>query len=110
MPVAMGGDLFVVEWPRIEWIKPQCGRQLARIHRNVARSRRQRPGLDPHAAVEQRRVVTADAVDDLRDLKQAEPPRTTGVKQAADVTPRKNDPQERIQAVGVSRRADLVVV
>ena len=60
--------------PRIERIVAQRGDELAAVHAHVARPRRDRPGLVARNAHQAVRVVSAHAVDDLRDLVEAQPP------------------------------------
>src|SRR5437868_10802141 len=62
MPLAVLGNVFVVERPGIEWLIAQCAGELAGIHRYVASPRGQWPGFDSHTAVEECRIVAANAV------------------------------------------------
>ena len=85
MPLAIGRHIAPVVGPGIERVVAQRVGQLARIERNVAGAGRNRAGFDAVATQQQLGIVAADAVDDLRDLEQAQRQRTAGVIQTRQI-------------------------
>ncbi len=109
MPVAVRGDMLVVQRPGVEGIVAHGANQSAGVHRHVAGTRRDRAGFEAGAGPQMIRIVAADAVDDLGDLKETQSPRAAGMVQAGPVTGQQCLEQP-VHAVRVRRRANLVVV
>ena len=110
MPLAVGGDVLFVEGPGVEGLIAESAGELAGIHRDVAGAGGHGAGVDAWTAVEECRIVAADAIYDLGDFEEAEAAGTAGVVEAVDVVAREHVGEERVEAIGVSWGADFVVV
>src|SRR5438105_4406351 len=76
VPVAVRREDVVADRPLAEGIACQGAKELVAAHADVAGARWDRSGFDAHAALQQSRIVAADAVDHLGDLVQRDGPRS----------------------------------
>ena len=88
VPIGVRGHQRIAIGPRVERIEAQRPDQLAAVHADVAGPRRDRAGVMSRRAHQAIRIVSAHAIDDLRDLVEAQPPPGAGVKDAAELVAR----------------------
>src|ERR1051326_5264424 len=83
MPLPIRRHDVVTHRPLTKRVRTQQTNELVAAHADVASAWWNRPRFDAWAALQQRRIVAADAVDDLRNLVKRDGPWPAGMVDAS---------------------------